>query len=195
MKSIKRFTQTFLSAALFVLLAACANLAQNNKPDSAPTPEKKTVIFKIPDGFMPAQMPPGKKGLSMLNAKAPAGMFVAYTPDGAKSEDFIAELREMYVAFFFGENNNAKLVWKETVLPAHQGVANETGKVFTAVAQDRELQIAAYTRTIAEGQDVVYGYFAMRDTTSKKNSAEFINEKGTGVKDFEKFWKTIGVAE
>jgi hypothetical protein len=170
------------------IFAASFNVAAQN---TAPA-EKKTVIFKTPDGFMPAKMPPNRKGITMLNPNAPAGMFVAYTPDEMTSADYLIELRKMYGGYFDG-TQGADHVWQEAGLPAHEKVQDETGKMFTATSGDKELQVVAYVRTIAPGQDVVYGYFAMKDTKSKKNSAAFIDQEGKGVKEFDKLWKTIGV--
>lgn len=188
---------SLLTISLFTILFLAAFLPsfaqdKTTKPNS--TANKKAVIFKVPDTFMQAPMITGQKGLMMLNPKKPAGTFVAYTPDNQKSENFAVELRKMFAEMFINDKE-VKLDWKETVLPAHEKVKNETGKMFLTTANDKELQVVAYTRTISEGQDVIYGYFAMRDTKSKENSADFINAQGKGVKEFDSFWKTISVSK
>jgi len=190
-----KFSTKFFCLAIMVVLAFQSNnFAQDRNSNQTQTSGKKKVIFKIPNGFMPAEIPPDKKGLMMLNPKKPAGMFVAYTPDNMKSEDFIAELRNT-LAKFFVSDKDVKFDWTESPLPAHENVANETGKLLITSAKDKEVQVVAYSRTISEGQDVVYGYFAMKDTKSKKNSADFVDASGKGVKEFESFWKTIGVGK
>jgi hypothetical protein len=188
---MKFLTDTLLLSAIILLITSCV-FAQEKTAQPNQSLVKKTVIFKMPDGFLPAEMNKPNKGLMMLNPKKPAGMFVAYTPDNQKSEDFILELRET-LARFFVNDKDVKFDWKEASLPLHDGVANETGKLLMATAKDKEVQVVAYTRTIAEGQDVIYGYFAMKDLKSKKNSADLIDASGKGVKEFESFWKTIDV--
>lgn len=190
---IFKFLSIFL-VVITVSLTSAVVFAQEKNAEQAQVSTKKKVTFKIPEGFMPAEIPPDKKGLMMLDPKKPAGMFVAYTPDNQKSEGFISQLRQTFAEFFVGEKN-ASLKWSEATLPAHDGVTNETGKLLTAQGKGNEVQVVAYTRTISAGQDVVYGYFAMKDTKSKKNSAEFVDATGKGVKEFEAFWKTVGVVD
>jgi hypothetical protein len=185
---------SLLILLLAVLMTASILHAQENSSKQPPASNKKRVVFKIPDGFMPAEIPPDKKGFMMLNSKKPAGMFVAYTPDNQRSDDFLLVLRPILAGFFVSDKD-ITFEWKEALLPAHDGVISETGKIFTTSAKDKEMQVVAYTRTISEGQDVVYGYFAMKDIKNKKNSAEFVDATGKGVKEFDSFWKTVGVGK
>jgi hypothetical protein len=184
--------KSLLQLILSFIFAGCIGVeADDKKNKQTQNSINKTVVFIIPDGFMPVEMPSDKIGLMMLSPDKPAGIFLAYTPENQRSENFIIELRIMYEDFFNDED--IKFDWKESVLRAHEGVTNETGKVFTAVAKDKELQVATYIKTIAEGQDVVYGYFAMKNTKSTENSAEFIDEQGKGINEFENFWRTVKV--
>lgn len=190
MKFLK-FSSIFL-AVTTILFSTSVVFAQDSNAQQPQLLTKKRVTFKIPEGFMPTEIPPDKKGLMMLSPKKPAGMFVAYTPDNQKSEDFVNQLRNTFAEFFVGVKNT-KFEWKEAALLARDGVTNETGKLLTASAKDKEVQVLAYIRTIAEGRNVIYGYFAMKDAKSKKNSAEFVDATGKGVKEFDAFRKTVGV--
>jgi hypothetical protein len=190
MKSFQRLINKILIVTAILFISSSLD-AQDKNSKQSQTSTKKTIIFETPGGFMPAELPPDKKGLMMLNPKKPAGIFVAYTPDHQKSEDFI-ELRKTLTGFFV-EDKNAKFEWKEIVLPAYDGVEKETGKLLTTIIKGNEVQVVVYTRTVSEGQDVVYGYFAMKNPKGKKNSADFVDASGGGVKEFEAFWKTIAV--
>lgn len=193
MKPFKLLT-TLLSLVALTLSISGSVFAQDKTAQQTPPPTKKGVVFKIPDGFLPADIPPNKKGLMMLDPKKPAGIFVANTPDNQKSEVFITELRKTFAGMFV-HDDAAQFEWKESALPAHDGTNNETGKLMTTSFKDTEVQVAVYTRTIAENQDVVYGYFAMKNSKSKKDGAKFVDATGNGVKEFEKFWKTVEVGK
>lgn len=95
----------------------------------------------------------------------------------------------------FVSDKTTNFEWKESALQIADNSASETAKIFTAIIAEKELQFVAYTRTLTAGQDIVYGYFAMKDLKSKKNSADFIDAQGKGVKEFEKFRKTVGVSK
>jgi len=176
----------FLSLILFISGFASAQEKQS--------PEKKAVVFKIPEGLMPAQMSKEHKGLLMLDAKSPSGLFIAYTPDDQKSEDYIIVLRDI-MAKFFDSNKDAVFEWKESALPASEKFPNESGKLLTAMTKEKEVQVIAYARTISEGQDVVYGYFAMKDLKKPGNSAEFADDTGKGIKLLDNFRKKLAVSK
>jgi copper(I)-binding protein len=150
--------------------------------------QKKGVIFKIPDGYMPMDFPE-QKGVLMLHPKKPAGMFVIYPKPDQKSDELINIVRPVLAKMFI-HDSKAELVWTEAPLPAHRDVTDESGKLMLTSADKMEVQIAVYTRHI-EGEEVVYGHFAMRNSSDKKQSAEFVDASGDGVKDFDKLWKTI----
>ena len=185
--------EMFLITSLSLLMLANGILTPCNAAGAEQSQaQKKGVIFKIPDGYMPMDFPE-HKGVLMLHPRKPAGMFVIYPKDDQKAEDLINIVRPVLAKMFI-HDDKTELVWNEAPLPAHHDVPNETGKLLLTSEGKMEVQIAAYMRKI-EGQEVVYGHFAMRDSSGKKQSAEFVDASGDGVKDFDKFWKTIGAGK
>jgi hypothetical protein len=181
MKPLKFSAVSLLFASMFVLISATV-FAQSST--------KKVVDFKAPKGFLSADIPTDKNGLMMLNPKKPAGLFTASTPAGQKTDDYVAGLRNTFAAFFIHEKD-AKFEWQESALTG--GAANETGKLYTTTVKDEQVQVAVYTMKISETQDFIYGYFAKKGVSTKKDSADFIDSSGKGVKEFEVFRQSIRV--
>ena len=193
---IKQLIIKSLFYSLFISTLSITVFAQKNS-GSQPTTGKKAVIFKTPKNYMSAPFQNDKKGLMFLNAGKPSGIFVVYTPDNLRSEDFVTELKTMFAGMFIhnekGDRQTNDLKWSESVLPTHKNAEKETAKLFTTSNDKNEVQVLTYIRTISEGQDIIYGYFAMKDKEKKSNSADFADSKGDGIKAFDEFWKTITV--
>src|SRR5689334_18624543 len=96
MKILKPLSSPFIPSVITVLIMINLLQAQEKNSKQTQTSNKKGIAFKIPDGFMPGEIPPDKKGFMMLDPKKPAGMFVAYTPDTQSSEDFLLDLRSTF---------------------------------------------------------------------------------------------------
>ena len=188
------YYKLFLATSLSLLMMISGVPAQSTAVRAQQSAAKKGVIFKIPQGYMPMDFPQ-QKGVLMLHPKKPAGMFIIYPKEGQKAEDLIAAVRPILAKMFI-HDSKAELRWSETALPAHQGITGEAGKLMLTSDEKKGVQIAAYTRDV-EGQEVVYGYFAMKhqDGGGKKEGGEFVDDSGGGVKDFDQFWKTISVGK
>lgn len=126
----------------------------------------------------------------MLNPGKPAGMFIVYPKDG-ESPDVLADLLKSMAAEMFFHETKTPVTWTSVALPAHEGVDNETGTLYSASDDKLEIQLAVYARTLGATK-VLYGYYGMRHKGKpKKDDAAFIDASGKGVEDFDKLWKSI----
>lgn len=177
-----------LLAIVFALGMACAASAQSSDPNWKP------VILKLPAGYMPAEFPEKRAGKLLLNPNRPAGMFIVYPKEGEGADVLPALLKSMAAGMFFHETKTP-VAWASSLLPAHEGIDNETGTLYTASDEKMEVQLAVYARTMGATK-VLYGYYGMRHKGKpKKDDAAFMDTSGKGVEDFDKFWKSIGISK
>jgi len=169
------------------LAAARGVAAQDTR--TQPAGEFRPVMLRLPKGYMPAPAPHKRAGQLLLDAKRPAGMYIIYPKDEAP-DAFNAFLKTM-VAGMFTRDENAKLTWAESPLPAVKGIDDESGTLYTASDEKMDIQLAAFTRTVG-GTKVAYGYYARRQRDEgKKDDTPFLDGSGKGVKAFEEFRKSI----
>lgn len=171
---------TLAAAAIFALLL-CAQAAGQ---------EKRGVVFKAPDGWMPADKTEVGP-IVFLNPKKPAAIFVTYPKqDETTTEAQRLRLRALAAQMFL-HGDAATLDWQVKSIPSHPGDGDGKADISTAKLGDKEIQIVTYERTTG-ARPFVYGYIAMRQEGHKDNSAPFLDETGKGVKEFDKLWKTFG---
>ena len=148
--------------------------------------EKGAAVFKVPDGWMPADKTEVGP-IVFLNPEKPSVMFVTYPkPDETTTEAQRGRLRALAANMFFHDEKVA-LDWQVKSIPSHPGDGDGKADIATAKQGDMEVQIVTYERTTG-ARPFIYGYIAMR---SKKSGAPFIDENGKGVKDFDKLWKSL----
>lgn len=178
---------------LLSLLLACVftGAASSAAAQTAePSGNFKPVELKLPKGYMPAPFPDKRTGQVLLDAKRAAGMYIVYPKAGETPEAFDEFLKTMVTGMFL-RDSKTPVTWTESTLPAHKGVDNESGTLFSASDDKMEIQLAAYNRTVGETK-VSYGYYAMRHKgEKKKDDGVFLDGAGSGVKDFEKFCQSI----
>ena len=150
------------------------------------------VIFKAPDGYMPMDFEKFK-GVLMIDPSKPRGMFVAY-PDAGQSTDDLSKQIHSSIGRMFFHDASPELKWITSALPGHEGIADESGTLSLASDEKHEIQVAAYARIIG-GSQIIYGYFASRNKPGKEKEKDskgvFVDESGKGVKEFDKFWRSI----
>jgi hypothetical protein len=173
-----------LKISVFLLFLSCAALTQSVAAQ---------VVFKIPDGVFPIDWKKngGFKGVLMLRQDSPSGVFVTYPNDGETIEALKKRTVE-YIApmFIHGEEEKKKISFQTSSIPNHKGDAGDAATYYAYANDKTMIQILVYDR-IANGGDLIYGYFAMKDKTAKPDKKLWADEKGQGVKFFDKFWKTI----
>lgn len=168
------------------MCAAHAAAAQTPEPSG----DFKPVQLKLPKGYMPMPFPEKRAGQVLLDAKRAAGMYIVYPKAGETPEAFNEFLKKMVVGMFL-HDSKTPVTWAESPLPPHKGVADESGTLFNASDAEREIQLAAYTRTVG-GTKVAYGYYASRRKGGKRDGdGVLLDGSGNGVKDFEKFCQSI----
>ena len=139
---------------------------------------------------MPGDFPENRAGKLLLDPKRPDGMFIVYPKDG-ESPDVLQNLLKATVVEMFLHDSKIPVAWTPSALPAHQGVENESGILYSAATDKMELQLASYTRTLGN-VTVIYGYYGMKHKGGKnKDDAPFLDSTGKGVEGFDKFWKSI----
>ncbi|MDT4966147.1 MAG: hypothetical protein QOJ64_884 [Acidobacteriota bacterium] len=199
--NIRRKNHSRLVLIAFVTLllahAFCRTTAAQEKPAAPgegtsssrpPDAKKGDAVFKIPKGYMAtdkSEIGP----MLMLNPKKPAAMFVAYPKQEETVEAFRLRLRTFAAGMFFHENNGA-IIWDVKKLEPHAGDGDGTADIAFATQGGLEVEVVIYERR-GGVRPFVYGYFAMRDRPSKKNSATFIDATGNGVKEFDELWKSF----
>jgi|GEM_PF-1686248 hypothetical protein len=148
------------------------------------------VIFKTPKGYMPLDFPE-IKGVLMITQKRPSGMFIVY-PSKDQSVDQVSNKVRETIEKMFVHGGKSELKWNASALAGHEGISDETGTLALGTGNEQDVQIATYTRTIG-AYTYLYGYFAMRNknSKSKEQSGDFLDNSGKGVKEFDEFWRSI----
>lgn len=146
------------------------------------------AIFKIPDGYMPAEFA-DFKGVLIINPKKPTGMFVTYPNEGETTQALAQRVRAAIVKMFIHKEDVPETAWQTKPLPPHTG--DNAAAVATYAKGDIEVQVGAYERT-ENSYLLVYGYFAMRHKSGKGDNGRFLDEQGKGVKEFDKLWQSFG---
>ncbi|HJU53399.1 MAG TPA: hypothetical protein VJ715_02465, partial [Pyrinomonadaceae bacterium] len=147
------------------------------------------VVFKVPDGWMPADKTEVGP-IIFLNPKKPAAIFVTYPKqDETTTEAQRLRLRTLAAEMFL-HGNKDPLDWQVKSIPSRDGDGDGKADIATVKKGDKEIQIVTYERTTG-ARPFIYGYIAMREVGDKDNSASFLDENGKGVKEFDKFLKTF----
>lgn len=183
-----------LPVLVFNVAALPLRAQQDSSTSSAPSnksaDKKDAFEFKPPDKYMPLKFE-NYDGIVMLHPKRPVGMFILHVSDGQTVEELSKRVHSS-IARMLLHDSSIEQDWVTSSLPAHEEITNETGKLSHASGNQQEIQVMVYTRTMGVGE-VLYGYFAMRNKSSKEKDSKgvFADNAGKGVKDFDKFWKTI----
>jgi hypothetical protein len=192
MKTLKMNVLFSLLAGLCLVSLAHAQATNHATKADAEKSAGKGITFKIPDGVMPLDWK-GFKGMLMLYRKRPGGIFVSYPNE----KESIPELKSRAAAaiatmFVHDEKKSGELTWQLSSMPAHRGDKGELADVKLYDSEVESLQIVLYERE-RNGLTLIYGHFARKSKTSKDkdDSTEFLDQKGKGSPEFDKFWKTF----
>lgn len=171
--------------------------SQSNTTAKTETEAKKAagqgVTFKIPEKVMPMKDWKDFKGLLMLSAEGPSGLFISYPNENEEISDLKIRAEKFIARMFVHDDKKVdEIVWQIKSVPSHKGDKGDSAIMKTYEGDDQSIQITTYEREW-NGLTFVYGYFARKSKTSKdkKNSTVFLDEKGNGAKVFDKFWKTF----
>lgn len=185
-----------LTISLLVLfLSAFSALAQGVTTHKNEADAKKSagqgVTFKIPEKVMPMEKWNDFKGLLMLGADGPWGIFISYPNEGETLDSLKSRLQKSLAKMFIHDDAKTEnAVWKTVSIPAHEGDKGETAVSQTFAEGKSAVQLVFYEREW-NGLGFVYGYFAMKNEENKGDSGKFLDEKGKGSKPFDNFWKTF----
>lgn len=186
----------FLITLFLVLLCAVFTFTQNVSAQTSENNQSKKsgIVFKIPEGVFPMDWnKSGFKGILMLRKDSPSGIFIAYPNDGENLED-LRERAAKFIApmFISDENKKKEIKSQKSPIPVHKGDVDNSGLYYFYENEKSMTQILFYERE-ANGKKLIYGYFANKDKEAKAESVKDIwaDDKGQGVKIFEKFWKTF----
>jgi hypothetical protein len=178
-KNVRLFLGTILIGLLGLALAT-------NAPGSeGQTPDKQPVVFKAPNGYMPADLSK-HIGKLLLDPKKPAGMFVGYPSDGQDIAGFRDEMKNLAAQMFLHDSKG--LEWSAVVLPPHKGLDSESGNLMTTSDDKMEVQLAFYVRA---DKGLAYGYFGMRHKKAKGDDAKFLDAAGAGLKALDELAASI----
>ena len=103
------------------------------------TPDKQPIMFKAPNGYMPADLSK-HAGKLLLDPKKPAGIFIGYPSDGQDIAGFTEEMKNT-IAEMFLHNSKGRL-WSSAVLPPHKGLDSESGNLMMTSDDNMEVQLA-----------------------------------------------------
>ena len=187
MRIIARGLSHFAAITLMISALLAAIAASTAAQDST----KGAAIFTVPDGYM--RVPTTEfRGMIMLDPKKPAGLFVTYPNDNESTEALTKRLLDFIGPMFIHEKGKAKsdVTWDTTPLLSHKADGEGKAKVNVFRGANQEVQVQIYERTTGV-RPFLYGYFAMRHIPAKGDDPKFLDEKGQGVKAFEKLWKSF----
>ncbi len=184
----------FVFACIFtaILNINAQTIPTNKTEDEAKKSAGSGITFKIPDKVIPMKWN-DFKGMLMLSEKLPSGIFISYPEESESIADLKIRAEKSVAAMFFRDDKKVdEIVWETKTVPSHKGDSGETAVMKTFDNSEQSFQITIYEREW-NGLKLIYGYFARKSKTSKNkdNSAEFLDEKGGGVKIFDSFWKTF----
>lgn len=162
--------------------------------DSPPTVVASGSI-KIPEGLLPA---PGKgmgyNGMFFLDQNAPAVIFMCNPNKDETIESLKGRLKDTALQMVSAKDvdKTEPKEWKESAIPGHKGDLPDVSKMYLYEGKEELIQLLIYERNPA-GSSFLYGYFAKRDkkATDKDVKGKWADEKGNGVKLFDKFWKAM----
>jgi hypothetical protein len=181
----------FLCSILIIGLNA-QTLTNHKNEEEAKKNAGQGVTFKIPSGVMPLEWKKnGFKGLLLLAQHDPTGIFITYPDDGETIEAVTLRAKSWIAPMFIHDDKKAdKFEWKSSDLPLHKG--DKAAKLYLYEAEKQSVQVLVYEREWS-GLTFIYGYFAMKSDKSKEKDVKkmWANEKGEGIKVFDKFWKTF----
>lgn len=184
-----------LTILIFALFLAFSINAQTAPQTSEGKPPKKSgVIFKVPEDVFPMDWKKsGFKGMLMLRADSPSGIFACYPDDNEKIED-LRERAAKFIApmFIRDEKEKKEITFQKSPIPNHKGDSGDSALYYSYTNEKSVIQILFYER-VANDTKFIYGYFAMKNKDAKDKSVKDIwaDDKGQGVEIFEKFWKTF----
>ncbi|MCU0239204.1 MAG: hypothetical protein MUC29_07160 [Pyrinomonadaceae bacterium] len=174
---------------LFTLNLQAQTTSNHKTQEEAKQNAGKGVTFKIPEGVIPMDWNKnGFKGLLLLAKKDPTGIFLAYPNDNENIEDLKSRVKKTIVPMFIHDDKNVeKSEWKSLEMPLRQGDKNATYWLYQS---ENQIQILLYEKEW-QGLTLIYGYFAMKSKNASEKDLKKIwaNEKGEGVKLFDKFLK------
>ena len=153
------------------------------------------AVFKIPEGVLPVDWNKnGFKGMLMLDADAPAGIFISYPNEDEGIEALkIRVLKSIFPMVrpsgaedTYGDDESK---WKIKDIPTRKG---DISAKYYLLEDDKQMtQILLYERETGDGLKYIYGYFAKREKDDKSSDKIWADENGKGAKKFEKFWKSF----
>jgi hypothetical protein len=185
------FRLLLICAVLIVGINAQAVTNHKNE-DEAKKAAGKGVTFKIPDGLMPLEWTKnGFKGLLLLDKHDPTGIFISYPEEGETIDALTTRAKSWIVPMFVHDDKKAdKFQWKSAELPLHKG--DKAGKLHLYESDKQSVQVLIYEREWS-GLTFIYGYFAMKSDKTKEKDLKkmWADDKGEGIKVFDKFWKTF----
>jgi len=179
----------YLTLFIFLLIFSFAAFVQNLPAQS---PQGGSVVFKVPDDVFPMDWnKSGFRGMLMLRKESPSGIFIGYPNDDEKI-DALKERAVKFIApmFISDEEEKKGLTFETKSIPTHKG--DSTASYYSYTGEKDIVQILLYER-VTNGKTLIYGYFAKKGKDAKPESLKNIwaDDKGQGVKIFEKFWKTL----
>jgi hypothetical protein len=178
----------FLTVFVFLLIFSFAAFVQTSPAQT----QKGGVVFKIPDDVFPMDWNKnGFKGMLMLRKESPAGIFIGYPKEGEKIEEFRERAAKFIAPMVISDEEEKKGInFEKNSIPTHKG--DSAAFYYSYVNEKEMVQILFYER-IANGNSLIYGYFAKKKKTDKPESVKdlWADDKGQGVKIFEKFWKSL----
>lgn len=179
--------QRLITIFVLLLVFSCAAFVQTSFAQNS----KSGVTFKIPEDVFPMDWNKnGFKGILMLRKDSPSGIFVGYPNEGETIEELRTRAAKFILPMIVGQGKKMaeeEMKFQIASIPNHKGDSGSSGQYYSYKNEKSEAQILFYERT-ANGSKLIYGYFALKNESMKDIWAD---DKGQGVKIFEKFWKTI----
>jgi hypothetical protein len=150
-------------------------------------------IFKIPKEVfdLPSKDTGFDHGVLMIRQKQPGGLFVEYPKEAETLDQLKLRLADYILPMFLHDKDEkVRILPQIMAIPNHKGDLGDKGQLYLYSTEKGQVQVLFFERGI-ENKSYLYGYFAYRKKDSKDNAKEWADDKGSGVKFFDEFWKTI----
>jgi hypothetical protein len=149
------------------------------------------IKYTTPKGVFPMDWnKSGFKGVLFLEKDSPSGLFIAFANDNETLADLRERAAKFIVPMFLRDKDEKNVPeFQKSSIPNHKGDTGESGHYYSYSNGKTIVQVLFYERE-ANGKSIIYGYFA-NNGINEKNSEIWADDKGQGVKIFEKFWSSL----
>lgn len=135
------------------------------------------VTFEVPSRFI-QNTRPDFRGMLMVAAGRPVGMFVTYPDENETTEALRLRLLRAIAKMF---NDESAITWDERPILSHPDDGYGRASAYYYLGSPQQMQIVIYERSTGPAP-FLYGYFAMQNKWDTCPDGPFLVEQGRGTR-------------